>query len=94
MIRRLKISMLVLFIALALTNVYVYLFVGVEPPVNPEAYCDTQSIPADVCIAELPGEFARGVTPMLSLLALVVFPFLQISVEMVFKWIRKRDSIK
>ncbi len=85
MIKRLLISQFILLVILAMLNIYVYLYVGLEPPVDPEKYCDTAKDLSHDCIADLPGRFARGATPSVSLVFFVLFPVFYFCVELIVK---------
>lgn len=76
MLRKLLKTQLALFVILVALNIYVYLYVGVEPPANPEDYCETTSSVTDDCIADLPGEFARSAIPKVSLIVFLLFPLI------------------
>lgn len=85
MAKRLLISQLILFAVLAMLNLYVYLYVGLELPADPEKYCDTAKNFSHTCIADLPGRFARSATPLVSLVLFVLFPFLYFCIELIIK---------
>ncbi len=83
--RRLLKMQLILLLFLTAVNLYVYYFVAVEAPSNPQEYCDTATVSRENCIADLPGAFARSVILELSLIFFVCFPLLSIILQKVYK---------
>jgi hypothetical protein len=86
---KLFLCQIALFALLAALNVYVYLYVGVESPTNPEAYCETTNNLKDDCIADLPGEFARGVIPVISVIIFLLFPLLYLGVGFLYRLVKR-----
>ncbi|WP_019616373.1 hypothetical protein [Psychromonas ossibalaenae] len=73
-----------LLLLLTLLNLYVYYFIGVEAPQDPQDYCAATTLSTGPCIADLPGEFARGAVLQLSLIFFVCFPLLSIILGRVY----------
>ncbi|WP_028863094.1 hypothetical protein [Psychromonas aquimarina] len=84
MLRRLLRNQFILLLLLTAVNLYVYYYIGVETPQNPQDYCDTTTLSTGECIADLPGEFARGALLQLSLIFFVCFPLLSIILGKVY----------